>query len=341
MPDNAINDKYFVPKLRIIKSILDNHIPRVQLLLNSGNPIITENSVILNEVTGDSVVTDLIKQYDIINSGLVFECILPEFTIFDNIIYIGGNYYGAIISNYNQIQFWSNEVLSETFTYETGDVFRQLYDSSFVIFSLNGIVKSVIPISNNYPTEFIWIGFEIINPTENSCFFDQILAYVTSSHGDNGINGTDGNTILSGSQNPSNLLGKNGDYYIDVTNNFMYGPKNNSWPILNPVDPLSSIKTLSNGGTTQLWNFIDQLQYTNILIYLSFAVDAIIAQPINIVQIAVNISNDAPEWYLFGTLPSNVSITIVNIENEKSINLHHSGVGPIYNYIGVRILTIH
>lgn len=39
------------------------------------------------------------------------------------------------------------------------------------------------------------------------------------------------NTILNGSGKPSAGLGKNGDFYIDITNLMIYGPKkNNKWP---------------------------------------------------------------------------------------------------------------
>jgi hypothetical protein len=45
--------------------------------------------------------------------------------------------------------------------------------------------------------------------------------------GDAGSQGIDGNTILSGSGTPAVTLGKNGDFYIDVTTKAVYGPKIN------------------------------------------------------------------------------------------------------------------
>lgn len=45
--------------------------------------------------------------------------------------------------------------------------------------------------------------------------------------GDAGLQGIDGNTILSGSGTPAVTLGKNGDFYIDVTTKAVYGPKIN------------------------------------------------------------------------------------------------------------------
>jgi hypothetical protein len=50
--------------------------------------------------------------------------------------------------------------------------------------------------------------------------------------GTNGINGTNGNTILSGNTDPSNLTdGVNGDYYINLSTYYFFGPKTNGvWP---------------------------------------------------------------------------------------------------------------
>ena len=43
--------------------------------------------------------------------------------------------------------------------------------------------------------------------------------------GTNGTNGVDGNTILSGTTNPNNTLGNDGDIYINTTSNTFFGPK--------------------------------------------------------------------------------------------------------------------
>jgi len=45
------------------------------------------------------------------------------------------------------------------------------------------------------------------------------------TNGANGTNGTNGNTILSGTGVPANTLGNNGDFYINLTNYTIYGPK--------------------------------------------------------------------------------------------------------------------
>jgi titin len=59
-------------------------------------------------------------------------------------------------------------------------------------------------------------------------------AGATGSSGTTGAAGTNGNTILSGSGAPSNTLGNNGDYYVNLTATpslLFYGPKaSGSWP---------------------------------------------------------------------------------------------------------------
>jgi len=49
--------------------------------------------------------------------------------------------------------------------------------------------------------------------------------------GDNGTNGEDGSTVLNGAGAPADSLGNNGDFYLDTTNNKVYGPKvGGAWP---------------------------------------------------------------------------------------------------------------
>ncbi len=62
----------------------------------------------------------------------------------------------------------------------------------------------------------------------NDCFDTSFIVLPkgdTGEPGINGTNGTNGNTILNGAGVPSNGLGNNGDYYIDNTNDLIYGPK--------------------------------------------------------------------------------------------------------------------
>ena len=43
--------------------------------------------------------------------------------------------------------------------------------------------------------------------------------------GTNGISGTNGNTLLSGTTDPANTIGNNGDYYINLSTYAFFGPK--------------------------------------------------------------------------------------------------------------------
>ena len=48
--------------------------------------------------------------------------------------------------------------------------------------------------------------------------------------GPTGLSGDDGKTWLNGSGAPSNSIGVDGDFYLDTTNNTLYGPKATTWP---------------------------------------------------------------------------------------------------------------
>ncbi|MET4142416.1 hypothetical protein [Pedobacter sp. UYP1] len=54
---------------------------------------------------------------------------------------------------------------------------------------------------------------------------------VNNSELTSGGNGTSGNTILNGNVVPSSAIGSNGDFYLNTSNNTLYGPKGSgSWP---------------------------------------------------------------------------------------------------------------
>ncbi len=53
----------------------------------------------------------------------------------------------------------------------------------------------------------------------------------TGPTGPTGATGASGNSTLSGSGAPDNAVGNNGDFYVDTTNNRLYGPKaSGAWP---------------------------------------------------------------------------------------------------------------
>lgn len=52
-----------------------------------------------------------------------------------------------------------------------------------------------------------------------------LLLAASCKKGDNGRDGVNGNTILSGNAAPAASLGNTGDFYIDLTASILYGPK--------------------------------------------------------------------------------------------------------------------
>lgn len=61
------------------------------------------------------------------------------------------------------------------------------------------------------------------------------LTGAAGATGASGTNGTPGSKIYSGSGGPSNTLGNTGDYYIDTTDDLLYGPKTSIWTSTDPV----------------------------------------------------------------------------------------------------------
>lgn len=64
-----------------------------------------------------------------------------------------------------------------------------------------------------------------------SSTFNGLWVKYLGDDGAPGIDGNDGRTILSGDGSPSDLVGQDGDFYIDTTNWIVFGPKNGgAWP---------------------------------------------------------------------------------------------------------------
>jgi len=62
---------------------------------------------------------------------------------------------------------------------------------------------------------------------------DDCLRNVTILKGDDGLDGTDGNSVLSGTGAPSNSLGNDGDFYVDKTAPFnFYFKTAGAWGLL-------------------------------------------------------------------------------------------------------------
>ena len=78
------------------------------------------------------------------------------------------------------------------------------------------------------------------------------------TNGTNGLNGTNGKTILSGTGAPSNLVGVNGDYFMDTLNNLLYGPKAAGvWgPYVSVIGPAGMTGNLDGGNASSLYGGI-------------------------------------------------------------------------------------
>lgn len=88
--------------------------------------------------------------------------------------------------------------------------------------------------------------------------------------GTNGTNGTNGLTVLNGTSNPSNLLGVDGDFYINTTNWTIFGPKaSGAWPagvsLVGPTAPIAPQITVITAGVTPTPLIVtyDNLIYTS------------------------------------------------------------------------------
>jgi hypothetical protein len=319
--------------------MLDHHVPRVVLYSDGGSPTINENSVVIHEITGDVVIGNESNQVNINWRGLIFECYLPAFDNNSNELYIGGYYHGAGLTNTNKIYFYNNNDDTGNYNYTPGDLYRQYYDTEYVYFSLNGEIVDRLPVSTS--NEYVYIGLDTSNETSNTYEITNILFYETGKLGRNGINGNNGNKLISGSDAPYSV-GNYNDIYNDITTNNLYVSQGGTnWNrLFSPITP-GVIKTLSSGGTTKLWDFINN-NFSNILAYVVFAADSSARVPVKVVQIAMNIQTNrlSPHYNVFGTLPSNVNLTVVNNGGtEQSVNLHSTGA-PAYNYIGVRYQII-
>lgn len=67
-----------------------------------------------------------------------------------------------------------------------------------------------------------------------------------------GPSGKDGNTILYGASDPDNSIGVNGNFYINTTTNYIFGPKAGSWPT-----GISMVGPQGTAGNTILYGSVD------------------------------------------------------------------------------------
>ncbi|HAB99249.1 MAG TPA: hypothetical protein DCE71_05455 [Parachlamydiales bacterium] len=73
--------------------------------------------------------------------------------------------------------------------------------------------------------------------------------------GPKGDDGTNGKTVLNGTTDPTSLVGVDGDFYINTSTNFIFGPKaSGSWP--------AGVSLVGPTGTVDYY-----IAFTNALIF--------------------------------------------------------------------------
>jgi hypothetical protein len=202
-------------------------------------------------------------------------------------------------------------VIPQNTTGNNGDVFLKT-DTAVFYQKVNGIWISVYQISTGSAADGTML-YDIGLPaasfgSNNDSYIDtttgifylkaagswsQVFSMATGPQGPqgtpgtNGINGTNGNTILNGTTNPSNTTdGVNGDFYINTSTNYLFGPKTNGlWPagvsiVGSPPEPL--IINISKGSQNPYYYQWQGSGYDNIYGKLpSVSVDVEISGSVN------------------------------------------------------------
>lgn len=82
-------------------------------------------------------------------------------------------------------------------------------------------------------SKVLWVADDVtpVSIVSGSTISFPAITYVRRQPGPLGESGLDGSTILSTSGSPSNMIGKNGDYALDISAQLLYGPKSGDvWP---------------------------------------------------------------------------------------------------------------
>jgi hypothetical protein len=368
MTDNAVNDRYTIPLLKQVDFRLQNRNPRVTLLEDNGNPTINDNLVILHENTDDYVYSD--ETYAARYNGLVFECNLPVIPAGNNsIIYAGihdddDDPYGCEI-RYDggyKIRFYGDGDYSDYYTYNAGDLFRMYINGRVdrndddyndigrrAYFSINGDVKTDFYYSDSSQM-YLEIGFDTHDDNGINYIFSNILYYQTGRIGQDGENGNNRYSLLSGSGRPDIIptLGNDGDTYNDVLTNILWRKDETWYPITFP-NLTSGVVSLAAGtpSPVDLFNFVGT-SYNSILITIAFAQNATTRIPDRLVQVSVNLAEDGtnvPKWNNNGAFPANITIqtSYTPSVNPTFIGVRLARDGTIvtaYNYITYKIQII-
>jgi len=355
MTDNAVNDRYTIPLLKQVDFRLENRNSRVRLIDDNGNPTINDNSVILHENTDDYVYSD--ETYRANHEGLVFECNLPGIPSGNSSrMYAGinddeGKYYGCEIkyNSGNKVSFYNYDDDTSFISYNAGDLFRMYIDTDTIYYSINGVIKADLDFASGY-NMYLEIGFYNNDNEGVNYTFSNILYYQTGKIADQGDDGENRISLLSGSGRPNLLptLGNDGDLYNDVLTNTFWA-KDGSWYPLTLPNLTRGVVSLAAGtpSPVDLFNFVDT-NYNSILITIAFAQNATTRIPTNLVQVSVNLAEDGtnvPKWNNNGAFPANITIqtSYTPSVNPTFIGVRLARDGTIvtaYNYITYKIQII-
>ena len=107
---------------------------------------------------------------------------------------------------------------------------------------------------------------EVVNEDVRITTVEEEITIVNSSAGPQGVRGS---LVLSGSGNPSSVIGLIGDQYINTTTGYLFGPKSASgWGAGSPIAPPNSMGQLHNQTSpSATWNILHTLNFIpNIII---------------------------------------------------------------------------
>lgn len=186
------------------------------------------NSVVIREATGDAAMS--VESYSPLTEGIVFQATLPAVSALSggNLLFIGGNYFWAQLSNTNKILFVYTASPSSYLvvpgavltTYTPGDMYQQYYDGTYVNFFINGVLQARCPISLSYYTasEGLYIGMNAAG-NANTYTISNVACYATGVMGSIGPTGVTGMTGSTGSTGPTGqgITGATGPGYTGPT----------------------------------------------------------------------------------------------------------------------------
>lgn len=222
----------------------------------------------------DKKILQLGNQAPVLSDTSVFAEVSGTFgyTFMQLLALIQSNLSTGAVFTFGSASIPSNTVGSNGDVYvktDTGQFAQKLAGIWAVVYTIvQGVVGSKIYYGSTVPDNSLGINGDTYLRTVGGVFYSKIIGIWVAefsmatgpvgpagANGTNGTNGTNGLTILSGTTNPSNGLGVNGDFYINTTTWFIFGPKAaGAWPAgVSIVGPPSNPDPITiTAGTTPM-----------------------------------------------------------------------------------------